>query len=490
MAGPLHGQAIKGIGWGAAGQIARQSITLATAVLLARFLMPEDFGLFAMAQVLVGFALLFSDLGLGSALIQSREIDQRRLSTVFWANASLGGALGILMAMLSMPIASFYGKPELAWVVTLLGLQFPITALAVVHRALLQRDLALDKLFRIDLSAFGVAGLAAVTAAYLGFGVWSLVVQALLAPVVGLAVTARYSLWRPALVFSVRESKDLFHYGLHLSGFNVFNYWARNLDNLLIGKYLGAHALGVYSLAYRLMLFPISAITSVFGQVMLPILSRLQDKDDDFREIYLKACRVVGLVSFPLVVGLFVLAEPLIELVLGSQWRDAVPVFQILAISGLLQPIGATIGWIYTARARTDLMLRWGVVSGVVYMLSFLAGLNWGVQGVALAYVLAGYLFLWYPSWTMAGRLVGLSFQAMLVNVAGGLSCALAMGVLMAIGDALFIGYAFPDGFRLPWAMMIGVVSYFTLLRHFRVKAFDEVRAIMAEHNFPAARRS
>lgn len=490
MSGSLRAQAIKGIGWGAAGQIARQSITLATAVLLARFLSPEDFGLFAMAQVLVGFAALFSDLGLGTALIQNREIGLRRLSTVFWANALLGAALSLLLALLSTQIAGFFGKPELAWVVALLGLQFPIAALAVVHRALMQRELALDKLFRIDLSAFGAAGLAAVTAAYVGLGVWSLVVQALLAPAVGLMVTARYASWRPTLVFSLGECRDLFHYGLHLSGFNIFNYWSRNLDNLLIGKYLGAHALGLYSLAYRLILFPLSAIASVFGQVMLPILSRRHDRDGDFRVIYLKACRVVGLISFPLVVGLFVLAEPVIVLVLGSQWRDAAPVFRILAISGLLQPIGATIGWIYTARARTDLMLRWGVISGVVYMLSFLVGLNWGVQGVAMAYVLSGYLFLWYPSWTIAGRLVGLSFQAMLGNVAGSLSCALAMGVLVAIGDALFIVYAYPDGFRLPWAMIIGVVSYFILLKLFGVKAFDEVRAIMAEHNFPLARRS
>jgi PST family polysaccharide transporter len=275
----------------------------------------------------------------------------------------------------------------------------------------------------------------------------------------------------------MNAARELSHFGLNLMGFNIFNYWARNADNFLIAKILGAPSLGIYSRAYTLMMIPITQLTGFVSQVMFPALSSIQNDRERIRRVYLRVTRLIAVVTCPIVMLLFVVAESFVHVIYGEKWGDAVPIFRILCITGILQGVGSTVGWIYTALGRTNLMLKWGIFSGTVYILSFCVGIRWGLLGIATAYVVSGYMILWYPSWEIPGRLINLSFVDMFKNVAGSLFCSL----LMSFGIWLFstmLPHALPEWLRLLIQILSGISIYIALINMFNLKAYQEIKSL------------
>ena len=262
--------------WAALSQASKLGAQLLSVLVLSRLLPPEDFGLIAMASVSTGFAALFRDLGTTAAIIQKPDPNPRLLDSIFWLNVSFGVILALVFGLLAPVIAIGFAEPLLKDVLWVLFLAFPIASLAAVHQALLEKASRFRPLAIIESTA-AIGSLAgAFIAAWSGWGVYSLVLQTLLAAfisTVGLWVASK---WRPAFRWEPNEIAGVFGYSGNLVGFNVFNYFIRNADNMLIGRFLGASELGYYSMAYRLMLWPLQNISSVVGRVLFPEFSRLQ----------------------------------------------------------------------------------------------------------------------------------------------------------------------------------------------------------------------
>jgi PST family polysaccharide transporter len=198
-----------------------------------------------------------------------------------------------------------------------------------------------------------------------------------------------------------------------VTGFNIFNYFARNADYLLIGRFLGAQELGYYTLAYRILLFPIQNISSVIGRVMYPVFSSLQEDNKQFASAYLKVIANIALVTFPLMFGVIALARPFVLTFFGENWEPVILLVIIFAPVGLAQSIGTTVGSIYQAKGRADWMFRWGIVSGTLVVTSFVVGLQWGIIGVAVAYTIAA-LVLFFPSFAIPFSLIDMKFNQMI----------------------------------------------------------------------------
>jgi PST family polysaccharide transporter len=213
--------------------------------------------------------------------------------------------------------------------------------------------------------------------------------------------------WQPSLLFSWMEVRSVMNFGLNLSAFNLFNYFARNSDNAIVGRYLGSASLGFYQLAYNIMLFPVQGIAQVLTQVMFPAFSEIQHDNERFRRIYLRTCSSIALITFPLMTGAAILAGPLIRTVYGPRWVNVIPVLTILAPVGLVQSILTTVGLIYTAKGRTALMFKIGGTTSVLYVISFVVGLPWGIRGVALSYASFTAVLL-LPSLYISFRLIDL----------------------------------------------------------------------------------
>lgn len=401
----LRESAASGVKWSTTSQAGRQVMQLATTVMLARLLSPSDFGLMSMAVVVIGFVNLFKDLGTASAVVQRRDPTEGFLSSVFWVNVVFGFlAMAVLFA--GAPIlASFYREPRLVPILEVLSLTFVISGLSILQQAIFERNLAFRALAKVEISAIVSGSIVGIALALLGAGVWSLVGQALAIATVTTALLWASSAWRPKAIFRWREIRSVSGYSLNFAGFNVLNYVMRNADYLLIGRFLGAQDLGYYTLAYRLLLYPVQNISWVISRVMFPVLSQIQDDNVRIGRVYLRVCGIVAMIAFPIMFGLWALAEPLILTVFGSRWTPVVLLLMILAPVGLIQSIATTVGVIYQVKGRTDWMLYWGIGSSVLVMAAFVTGLPWGILGVAAAYAIVSVILI-YPNFAIPFRLI------------------------------------------------------------------------------------
>lgn len=391
----LGRRALRGGALTMAGQATRLVIQIGSTILLARLLPPADFGLVAMVVALTGLAALFGDLGLSMATVQRTEITQAQVSTLFWVNVAAGAVIAALVAALAPAIAWFYGEPRLTEITLVLAGTFLLGGIAVQHKALLQRQMRFGALVALDLLAFGGGIATALILAARGAGYWALVANPVVAAVLTAILAWTLSGWRPGLPSRGSGVRALLAFGGHLTGFNLVNYAARNLDNILIGWWWGAPALGLYDRAYKLLMLPLSQINQPMAQVLIPTLSHIQNDAERWRQAYCRAITGMMLATAPLSCFCFVFADPIIPLLLGKQWSGAVPIFRYLAIAGMAQSLCNSVGWLYISRGRSDRMLRWGLFGVTIICLSFVAGLPFGPEGVALAYSAALLALVW-----------------------------------------------------------------------------------------------
>ena len=418
----LKTRTIRGIGWSATAQIAQLLMQILILALLARLLVPSDFGLIAMVTVFSGFVAVFANLGLTSAIVQKKEISDETLSSTFWISVGLGALLTLALAASAPLIAVFYSDLRLIPLVAFISTIFFINSFGSVQTALLTKSMNFKALAVINICAVGISGSISVFLAFSGYGVWSLAWNVVLAAFIAVVFTWIYSRWVPHFSFRLQHVKGLLGFGANLTGFTFINYFARNTDNLLIGKFLGAAPLGFYNLAYNLLLFPLNNISSVIGNVMFPALSIIQHDKQMVREAYVTSNRYIAVVSFPLMIWLLVAAPQAIRVVFGPKWVSAIVLVQILALTGLTQSIASNVGWIYLSQGRTDIMLKVSIFATIIILISFAVGLRWGVEGVAIAYTIASASLL-YPLHAIPFRLIDLKKRVFFSTVSVNNTC-------------------------------------------------------------------
>ena len=364
--------------WTSAGRIGQQLLQFGLMIYLMRALGPKAFGLVAIVTVFTGFARAFTDFGFSAALVQRQDSKEEHRSSAFWFSLLGASTLAVILCVASGWIATFYEEELLGPITVWMALGLILGAFGAVPRALLQKALRFKTLVLIDSCGLLVGGSAAIAAALLGAGVWCLVIQQL----VGTATVSGGLLvmggWRPRWMWSRPAFTELLGFGAGLTGFGVINYWARSADKLLIGAYFGPVALGVYSRAYSLMLLPITQFIRVLAPVMFPALSTIQDDKPRVRAAFLRALNLLTFATFPMMTGLYVVAEPFVLGLFGAEWAEVVPLIQILSFVGVTQSVCNPTGWLYLSQGRTDWMFRWGVFSGGFLVLTIVLGVWFG----------------------------------------------------------------------------------------------------------------
>jgi PST family polysaccharide transporter len=399
---PPEGSLRRSVGRGAIATALAQSVRVATQILsvivLSRLLSPQDFGVVAMCAPVLAFISLFQDFGLTQATIQKSGIRHEEVNYLFWVNVAVSTVLACLLAGAGPLVAAFYGEPRVAGLVAAFGLQILAYGLGAQHLALLTRRMQFDRLAVIDVAS-AVAGLAvSIGWTFIDRSYWALFAGTLTGAVLPTICFWASSRWRPSLPRKVDGISQLINFGAGITGFNFANFFARNLDNVLIGKYWGEGQLGLYDRAYKLLLFPLSQITNPLSKVMVPALSRLKDEPDRYRSAYLRVMPLILLVALPGVAFATAMSDVLIPFVLGEQWRQSANIFLALGFAGLLQPLNNPSGWLFVSQGRSGDFMRWGIITAVTSVLAFVVGLPYGALGVAIAYAVGEYLrtpFLW-----------------------------------------------------------------------------------------------
>ncbi len=379
----LKGRSIRSGAVTMTAQVGKFVLNFGSTAVLARLLTPEDYGLIGMVIVVTGFIELFNEMGLSTATVQKAEITHKQVSTLFWINVGIGWLLMMATAAIAPGVAWFYSEPRLTAITVVLGMGFVLGGLGVQHQALLKRQMRFTSLAMIEIGSIIVGICTAIVSAWQGAGYWALVFMPLARAFTFTVGVWIMCAWRPGLPVRKSGIGSMLAFGGHITGQNVLNYFIRNLDNLLIGYFLGPQALGLYAKAYQLLLLPIQQINGPVSNVALPTLSRLQNEPERYREYYRKGILLLVVLGMPLIAFLVEAADQVILIVLGSRWTDAIPLFRILAPAAFVGTFNVATGWVYTSLGQADRQLRWGFIASAVTVIGFLIGIQWGTIGIA-----------------------------------------------------------------------------------------------------------
>jgi len=388
----VAGRAIRGGAFTVGSQASQFVIGLLATMVMARLLTPRDYGLIGMVTVVTGFLTIFKDIGLSRATIQRNVLTHDEASSLFWINGAVGVGIALLTAAIAPVIARFYGEPRLTNITIALACGFLVSGFSVQHQALLRRRMRFGILAANDVFSITLASVVGITMAFERMSYWAIVGNQLTFTISGAVLAWTVCRWRPSLPKRSTPVREMLAFGGNITGFTVLNYFSRNTDDLLIGRFWGSQQLGLYAKAYQLLLFPLNQINLPIGGVAVPTLSRLVDEPERYRAAFARTLDKIVLITMPLVVFLMVCSDWLIAVVLGSQWVGAANIFMWLAIAGFVQPIGYTTGWLFTSQNRTGELLRWGVMSSILAVGSIAAGVHWGAEGVAKSYGLTSAL--------------------------------------------------------------------------------------------------
>ncbi|RLA50676.1 MAG: colanic acid exporter [Gammaproteobacteria bacterium] len=385
-----------GVRWIGASQAGKIVLQLVSILVLARLLPPSDYGLMALAATVTTFASLIRDMGTGAALIQREEINPTLVSTVFWFNVAVGVVLTGILILLSPIAANILEEARLAGVLVMLSPVFLIASLGAVPHSLCERESRFKILAKIELSSGCIALAIAVYIAMKGGGVYALVAQSLVAASMSTILLWLYSRWRPVNKPKLSVLREIWGFSGNIFIFNITNYFQRNSDTVLIGRFLGSVDLGFYNIAYRILLFPLQHITFVVSRVSFPAYSRTQSDRQKIAVHYLGALEGIAFITAPLMAFVWALREPLISVLLGENWLPAAAILAWLAPVGFFQSMVSTSGAVLNSIGRSDILRNLGFVGVPVLVASFSLGLQWGVEGVAAGYCIANFFWV-YP---------------------------------------------------------------------------------------------
>lgn len=462
MADELRDRAIRG----GAAKIVSQGIGFVLRIggmmVLGRLLDPADFGLIGMITAITGVFTLLKEFGLSSAVIQRESVTPRQLSTVFWINVFVGALLTCVTAGLGPFLASFYHEPRLEAVASWLAVGFFLNGLGVQHSALMQRKMRFTAIAVIDTVSLLTSTAVGVGLALAGWGYWSLVYMNISVPLVQTACTWLVMRWIPGLPSRDAGIGDLMRYGGTVTVNGLVVYTGYNLEKVLLGRFWGAEAIGLYGRAYQLINIPTDNLNSAVGGVAFAALSRLQDEPVRFRSYFLKGYSLVLGLTVPVTIACATFSEDIIRVLLGPKWVAAAPLFRFLSpvilVFGIINPLG----WILFACNLVGRSLRIGFVLAPVVLTGYLVGLSWGPKGVAFGYSAA--MLLWlvpHVAWCVSGTPVSVRdvFSTVLRPL-----IASAIAVLVAALVESKVGAAWEPVTRLVLCVAVMFVLYFFIL--------------------------
>jgi O-antigen/teichoic acid export membrane protein len=408
-------------------------------MILARLLGPEDYGLVGMVAAFTGVLSLFRDFGLSSAAIQRAEVTEEQISTLFWINLLVGVLLTLLTVAMAPAIAAFYHQPRLVAVSAVMALGFLFNAAGIQHSVLLQRQMRFTTMAVISTVSLAVGTIVGIAGAKAGYGYWALVAMTITSPFVATIGFWMAAAWIPGRPRRRAGIRSMMHFGGALTLNSLLAYLAYNAEKILIGRYWGADAIGIYGRAYQLINIPTDNLNTAVGEVAFSALSRLQHDLERLKSYFLKGYSLVLGLTIPITIACALFADDIIRVLLGSKWGEAAPIFRLLAPTILIFAIINPLGWLLFSLGHVKRSLKIAFVFAPLIIAGYALGLPYGPKGVAFAY--SAVMTLWvipHIAWCVHGT--GISLRDILLTVSrplasGILAGGLAYIVHMAVGQ-------------------------------------------------------
>jgi O-antigen/teichoic acid export membrane protein len=464
-------------------------LRLASLMILARLLDPKDFGLVGMVTAVIGIFSVFRDFGLSAATVQRKVVTEEQLSTLFWINLLVGGILGLIALAVAPVVVKYYHEPRLLGITAALATGFLFNSAGVQHAALLERQMRFTTLSVIDVASLVTSSAVGVGMAMRGYGYWSLVATAIISPLAYTVFVWLATAWIPGRPHQKVGVRSMMRFGGTLTFSSLVMYVASNLEKVLLGRFWGVDAIGIYGRAYQLINIPTENLNSSAGAVAFAALSRVQNKPGQFRSYFLKGYSLVLSLTVPITFCCAVFADDIISVFLGAKWRGAIAIFRLLAPTTLAFAILNPFGWLLSSLGLVGRNLKINLVLAPVMIAGYLLGLPYGPKGVAFAYSAVMILcIIPLTCWAVHSTVVSvrdilgavgrpLCSCMVAVGVAGGLQ--LFYGPLLSPLPRLAIGVALVFGTYLAMLLLVmgQGIFYLDILRAFvrRSPVEDEI---------------
>ena len=474
MQNNIQNNTINGLFWSSFERIGHQGIQFLIAVILARLLLPEQFGLIAMLAIFMAVAQSFVDSGFGSALIQKQDATHLDECSVFYFNILVGFLVAGSLFLSAPWIAAFYQIPLLTPLVRVLSLNLIINAFGVIQTTLLTKRIDFKSQMKVSVIAAVFSGSIGVAMAYRGYGVWSLVAQSITNNFFRTILLWFFLPWRPSWIFSFVSLRSMFSFGSKLLFSGLLDTIYNNLYLVVIGKMFSATELGYYTQAEQAVRFPVGNLSSAVGRVTFPVFSSLQDDKDRLKRATRKALSSLAMVNFPLMIGMAVVAKPLVLVVLTDKWLPCVPYLQLLCVAGMLYPLHVINLNVLMAQGRSDLFFRLEIYKKGMVTAAICFTARWGIMAMiygqiatsVIAYYMNSYYtgkLLFYPASEQIKDFIPVLFLASLM----GIGVYLAKYLPLENNIALLLSQVF-----------IGIILYIALCRITNISSFVEIRSI------------
>jgi O-antigen/teichoic acid export membrane protein len=443
-------------------QAATFLLRLGSLVVLARLLEPKEFGLVGMVTAFTGVLNLFRDFGLSAASVQRANVTEEQISTLFWINILFGALLGLLCVGSAPALAAFYHEPRLYGVTVTLAAGFLFNAAGIQHSTLLQREMRFTALSVINVLSLVVATAIAIVGAIAGYGYWALVAMNVALPLTGTLCVWLTTGWIPGMPHRRVGMRSMMRFGGTLTLTGLVLYVAANIEKVLLGRFWGADAIGIYGRAYQLINIPTENLNSAAGEVAFSALSRLQGEPNRLKNYFLKGYSVIVALTVPITIACALFADDLILVFLGPKWKDAAGIFRLLAPTILVFGVANPLGWLLPSIGMVGRSLKMTLFIAPILITGYVIGLPYGPRGVALAY--SAVMLLWvFPviAWSVKGTVI--SVRDLLLAMSRPLASSIVAAVL-AFGVRFFYGQWMSPLPRLVLEGTVLLVAYLVML--------------------------
>lgn len=444
-----------------------QGVQFIIQIILARLLLPEDFGLIAIVIIFTTLAGVFVQSGLNTALIQKKKADNIDFSSVFYLSLLVAGLLYVLLFFFASVIANFYEMPQLKPIIRVLSITLFIGAFNSIQHAFVARNMLFKKLFFSSLGAAILSGTIGIGMAYSGFGVWALVVQQLVSQIT-VSIILWYTVkWRPALSFSFSRVKVLFSYGWKLLTSALIDNFYRELSSLIIGKIYTPAMLGFYNRGQQIPKLIIANINGSIQSVIFPVLASQQDDKKRMKQMMRRAIITSSFIVFPMMAGLAVVAEPLVTILLTEKWLPAVPFIQIFSVSFALWPIHTANLQAINAIGRSDIFLKLEIIKKIIGLTILGISIPYGIYAIALGNLISGVIsssINAYPN----RKLLNYSYFEQLKDIMP----SFAISFIMALIVYSINWFGLNVWLTLIIEVCLGVIIYIGLAKIFKLESF------------------
>lgn len=472
----LKNRAIKGVGWSAIERFFTQGVSFLLQLILARLLMPSDYGIIAMLAIFLQVAQVFVDSGFANALIKKQNCTEQDYSTVFYFNLAISFLIYLLFFVISPLIADFYNILEITDVMRFVSLIIILNALCIVQRTKLIKIIDFKSQAKVSFGSILLSGLIGLFLAYHGYGVWALCWQTVSNGIFQNIFLFLSVKWVPSLTFSSKSFKELFNYGSKLLGASVISVIYNNLYTIVIGKKFQAVELGYYSRADQFARFPSSNIGNILSRVMFPVFSKIQDDDEKLYVAYRKIIRCSSFFIFPIMIILAVIASPFVKVVLTEKWMNMVTLLQILCLSYMWDHLNLLNLNLLYVKGRSDLVLKLELIKKLLAVLILIVTIPYGVivmcYGLVLYSLIAFYLNAYYTK-----RLLMLSFFIQLKDVLPFIFASLVSGG----GILLFLDVVENKYVQLFVGVFIGMFVYFFIILLFVKSILLDIKSLFVK---------